>query len=223
MTKRILALTLCLMMFACLLPSSAFAAEDYDTVTIKEGDTVLKLLEANGRDYDTDKYIVMVLNGMYKEKQMEVLSIGDTIKIPKAPEDIVGDAPHLISALDTIEYYVIPYKILKGDTIKNIYKLWALPYNDYAEAIRSLNPGKNLDKIYVGDIVYLPTTADNLPTKTYTTVMSHIMLEDETVESVFSRYNYDFEENEEKLQTYNTIPFYAMRAGDKLLIPLNLT
>ena len=51
--------------------------------------------------------------------------------------------------------------------------------------------------------------------------MSHVMLEGESVESVFTRYGIDFAENREHLQTYNTQDFALMKAGDKLLIPLN--
>ena len=61
-----------------------------------------------------------------------------------------------------------------------------------------------------------------LTTNTYITVMKHIMLEDETAESVFSRYGIDFAEKEALLKTYNNgISFSSLKAGDKLLIPLN--
>ena len=220
MTKRFLALTLCILMFVCLVPCAAFAEEDFDTVTIQKGDTVLELLAARGRDYKTDRYVVMVLNRMYRESQMEVLSVGDTIRIPKAKADIVGDTPNLISDADVIEYFVIPYKIQKGDTLKNIYKLWGMSYLENAETIKALNPGKNPDKLAVGEIYNLPTTENNLRTNTYTTVMSHLLLKDETPESVFARYGIDFAENEAKLQQYNRIAFSQMKEGDKMLIPL---
>ena len=97
MFKRTLALLLSLVMLMLLLPAAAFAEEDYITVTIQKGDTVRKLLKANGRDYDVDKYVVMVLNGMDRESQMEILTIGETIKIPKAEKDIEGDAPISLS------------------------------------------------------------------------------------------------------------------------------
>ena len=220
MVKRILALLLSMVMLTLLLPA-AFAEEDYITVTIQKGDTVRKLLKANGRDYDVDKYVVMVLNGMDRESQMEILTIGETIKIPKAEKDIVGNAPHLISTKDKIHYYVIPYKVQKGDTLKFIYKLWGIPYDDYADAIKALNEDKDLNNLKIGDIYLLPTTERNLKTKIYTTVMEHTMLDGETVESVFSRYGIDFAENSEHLQAYNTTDFAVMKAGDKLLIPLN--
>ena len=221
MFKRSLALLLSLVMLLLVLPAAAWAEEDYITITIQKGDTVRKLLKANGRDYDLDKYIVMVLNGMDRESQMEILTIGETIKIPKAEKDIVGEAPHLISSKDKIHYYVIPYKVQKGDTLKFIYKLWGLPYDDYVDAIKALNEDKDLNNLKIGDIYFLPTTERNLKTKIYTTVMSHIMLEGESVESVFTRYGIDFAENCEHLQAYNTQDFALMKAGDKLLIPLN--
>lgn len=220
MFKRIPALFLCVVLFVLLLPAAAFAEVDYDTVTIQKGDTVLKLLKARDRSYETDKYIVMVLNQLDRESELEVLSIGDTIKIPKAVKDIEGAAPHLISSKDKIDYYVIPYKIQKGDTIKFIYKLWGLPYDEYDDIIKDLNPGKDLDKIFVGDLFFLPTTEKNLKTNVYTTVMSHALLQDETPESVFARYGIDFEKNQADLQKYNTAPFFTMKTGDKLLIPL---
>ena len=48
MIRRNLALALCILMFVSLIPCVAFAAEDYDTVTIEKGNTVLNLLEARG-------------------------------------------------------------------------------------------------------------------------------------------------------------------------------
>ena len=40
MSKRVLCLVLCLALFVCLSPVTAFAVIDYDTVVIEEGDTV---------------------------------------------------------------------------------------------------------------------------------------------------------------------------------------
>ena len=189
-------------------------------VTIQSGDTIRKLLKDNGRDFETDKYVVMVLNGWNREKQMDTLSIGDTVKIPKSIGDIVGPAPHLISSKDRIEYYVIPYVIQKGDTVKFIYKLWGLRYDDYVDAIEALNPGQDLELVYPNDLLYLPTTENNLRTNTYTTVMSHVMLQDEAVESVVTRYGLDYGKDGEYLQRFNPTELGKLRPGEKLLIPL---
>ncbi len=220
MCKKALVFMLCVLMLTALLPAAAFAEIDYDVVTIQKGDTVKNLLEKNGRDYKTDKYVIMVLNGMDRESQMEILTIGDTLKVPKAEKDIPGIAPNLISSKDVIEYYVIPYKIQQNDSLKKIYKSWGLSYYDYQETIKALNPDKDLDLLYVGDLYELPTTEKNLRTNIYTTVMSHIMQDNETVESVYGRYGVNYSEYKAKLQNYNTIDFDQMKTGDKLLIPL---
>ena len=220
MSKRVLALFLCVLMFALLLPAAAFAENDYDVITIKKGDTVKKLLEANGRDYKKDKYLVMVLNHMDRESDMEILTIGNTIKIPKRESDIEGPATHLISQKDNIEYYVIPYKIQKGDTLKYIYKLWGLSYDTYSDKIKALNPDKDLDTLYIGDLYYLPTTENNLHTKVYITVMGHILQAGESIEGVFSSYGMDFKDKQDYLQSFNVKDFNNMLVGDKLLVPL---
>ena len=118
MFKRLFSLLLCLVLLGSVVPGFAFAEADYDAVTVKEGDTVLKLLEINSLSYENEKYVVMVLNRLDRESKMETLSIGDVIKIPRAPKDIIGSAPHLISNKDQIAYYVIPYSITAGDTLK---------------------------------------------------------------------------------------------------------
>lgn len=220
MSKRFLCLFLCLSLFVCLLSAVAYAEVDYDSVVIEAGDTVKKLVEANGLDFNTEKYVVMVLNRLDKEKQLNVLRIGDTIKIPKAPADIDGPSPHLISVKDTVGYYVIPYTVQSGDTLKHIYELWDLKVENYLDLIKQLNPGKDVDLLYVGDRFYLPTMERNLKTDTYTTIMAHVMLQDEQIESVFSRYGIDLASRRDELQSYNTKPLDKIKAGDTLMIPL---
>ena len=221
MFKRLFSLLLCLVLLGCLVPGLAFAEVDYDEVTIKEGDNVLKLLEANSLSYENEKYVVMVLNRFDRESQMEVLSIGNTIRIPRAPKDIVGSAPHLISNRDQIAYYVIPQSITAGDTLRFIYKLWGLRYDDYAELIKALNPERNLDLLYVGAIYLLPTSVNNVKTEEYTKVMAHTMKKGETAYEVFTSYGIDYYENLGKLKSYNHgNDLTKISAGEKLLIPI---
>ena len=54
----------------------------------------------------------------------------------------------------------------KGNWIANIYYCWGLDYEDYLDAIKTLNNITDLDKIYVGKLLYLPTTEENLKTTT---------------------------------------------------------
>ena len=50
--------------------------------------------------------------------------------------------------------------------------------------------------------------------------MSHTLLQDESVRSVFERYGIDFDKNQAELQKYNAKAFDKLGAGEKLLIPL---
>ncbi len=128
---------------------------------------------------------------------------------------------HTVAKGDKIEYYVVPYVIQKGDTLANVYWLWGLKYEDYADDIRSLNGVENLDLLYIGAIYLLPTTAPNLKTEIYTTVVSHVMQRGETAYDIITGYGVDYYENLAKLKTYNQgKDLTKIAAGHKLLIPL---
>ena len=80
---------------------------------------------------------------------------------------------------------------------------------------------KNLDLLYVGAIYLLPTTAENLKTDVYTTVMSHVMQRGETAYDIITGYGVDYYKNLAKLESYNGGKDLAkISAGEKLLIPL---
>lgn len=123
---------------------------------------------------------------------------------------------------DQIEYYVIPYEIQKGDSIAHIYQLWGLRYENYADVICSLNGVDNLDLLFVGAIYLLPTTAANLQTDVYTTVVSHVMCAGETAYDVFMRYGIDYNSNIARLRNYNGgADLTRINIGEKLLIPID--
>ena len=123
---------------------------------------------------------------------------------------------------DEIEYYVIPYVIEKGDTIAHVYWLWGLRFEDYADAIRSLNGVENLDLLYVGAIYLLPTTASNLKTDVYTTVMAHEMKKGETAYDIITAYGIDYYKSVKRLENYNGgKDLTKIEVGEKLLIPLD--
>lgn len=124
-------------------------------------------------------------------------------------------------AEDQIEYYVIPYEIQKGDSLENVYRLWGLRFEKYADMIRSLNGVDDLDLLFIGAIYLLPTTEENLQTDVYTTVVSHVMHAGETAYDVFSSYGIDYNQNIPRLQNYNGgADLTRLNVGDKLYIPL---
>lgn len=122
---------------------------------------------------------------------------------------------------DTVEYYVIPYMIVKGDMLTDIYWRWGLKFEDYADDIRSLNFVENLDLLYVGAIYLLPTSVNNVKTEEFTKVMAHTMRRGETAYDVFSAYGIDYYEYLPKLKSYNQgRDLTKIEAGEKLLIPI---
>ena len=122
---------------------------------------------------------------------------------------------------DEVEYYVIPYVIVKGDMLTDVYWRWGLKFENYADDIRSLNGVENLDLLYVGAIYLLPTSVNNVKTEEYTKVMAHTMKKGETAYEVFTSYGIDYYENLGKLKSYNHgNDLTKISAGEKLLIPI---
>ena len=122
---------------------------------------------------------------------------------------------------DEVEYYVIPYVIVKGDMLTDVYWRWGLKFENYADDIRSLNFVDNLDLLYVGAIYLLPTSVNNVKTEEYTKVMAHTMKKGETAYEVFASYGIDYYENLGKLKSYNHgQDLTKITAGEKLLIPI---
>ena len=122
---------------------------------------------------------------------------------------------------DEVEYYVIPYVIVKGDMLTDVSWRWGLKFENYADDIRSLNGVENLDLLYVGAIYLLPTSVNNVKTEEFTKVMAHTMNKGETAYEVFSSYGIDYYENLGKLKSYNHgNDLTKITAGEKLLIPI---
>lgn len=218
MLKRLISAVLCALLISCLGPAAM--AADFFTVTIQKGDTVYSLCQSYGVDYDTQKHVIMALNGMEREAQLNSLRAGESFKLP-ASGSAADYAAGLIQGDDQVEYYVIPYVIQKGDSLANVYWLWGLRFETYADAIRSLNGVDDLDLLYVGAIYLLPTTRENLQTDVYTTVMSHIMRPGETAYDVITGYGIDYNQNIPRLRSYNGgADLTRIPAGEKLLIPL---
>ena len=218
--KRFLSLTLSICFVValfCGFSLSASAAGDYFCVELESGDTVCSVCTANGINYEKNKNLIMVLNNMTKESELSAMSAGTVIKLP-THASMTGSS---IISNDKVKYYVIPYVIESGDYISNIYWLWGLKYENYAEDIKALNYTDNLDVLWIGKTYLLPTTESNVKTGNYTTVMSHTMSKGETAYDVFTTYGIDYDDNEETLERYNYgRDLTELSTGDELLIPL---
>ena len=220
MTKKFLSVFLCVCIISsifCATAVNAYAANDYFTVKVKSGDTMSSICSNNGINFEKNKNLIMVLNGMVKEAELDKLSVGDSIKLPTKAS---GSGKSIISE-DKIKYYVIPYVIESGDYLSNIYWLWGLKFEKYAEDIKALNYTDDLDTLWVGSTYLLPTTEANVKTGNYTTVMTHTIKSGETAYDVFTTYGIDYDDNEKTLMRYNYgRNLTELTAGDELLIPL---
>ena len=220
MKKKFLSIFLCVCIISsifCTTSVNAFAANDYFTVKVKSGDTVTSICSNNGIDFEKNKNLIMVLNGMVKESELDSLAAGATIKLP-TESAISGNS---IISEDKVKYYVIPYVIESGDYISNIYWLWGLKFENYAEDIKSLNYTDDLDILWVGSTYLLPTTESNVKTGNYTTVMTHTMKSGETAYDVFTSYGIDYDDCLKTLKRYNYgRDLTQISKGDELLIPL---
>ncbi len=210
----IISLVICLSVTA-----PAYADASQTKVTVKKGDTVYGICQSLGLDYNICKNTIMRLNGMEKESELSSIKVGSTLIFPASSKDCAESSGK--SGDDEVAFYVIPYVMEKGNWIANIYYCWGLDYEDYLDAINSLNDISDLDTIYVGKLLYLPTTKENLQNSNYTTVMEHVMKSGETAYDVCQSYGYDYYDMEDTLVKYNGgADMTKLQAGQKLLIPL---
>lgn len=212
--------TFVISLIICLsLTAPAYADASQTKVTVNKGDTVYGICQSLGLDYNICKNTIMRLNGMEKESELSSIKVGSTLIFPASSKDCTESGG--ISAEDAVEYYVIPYVMEKGNWLANIYYCWGLDYEDYLDAIKTLNNIADLDKIYVGRLLYLPTTEENLKNNNYTTVMAHVMKSGETAYDVCRSYGYDYYDVEDTLVKYNCgADLTKLQVGQKLLIPL---
>ena len=219
MRKRLVSLLLCLLLLALMVPG-AWAEGEIVPVTLGQGDTVYGICQSFGLDYNAEKNTIMMLNGWDEEIQMSMLRVGDTILLP-GPALAVSYEPEIDYSADAVEYFIVPYVIQNGDNIEAIYMRWGLRYETCAYLIRMLNGVENLNDLAVGKLYLLPTTAENVQTEQYITVVSHIMRPGENAYNVCVGYGLgsDF-----SLALLNSVNLGAdlshMEAGSKLMIPL---
>lgn len=220
MLKRIACFCLSAVMLAalcCAVPMTANAQSGDYIYTVVQGDTIAGICSAYGIDFSANRNLIMSLNGIKKEAELYNLYAGMKIVIPSQ------DTSRKYSFIsgDTVKYYVLPYVVQKGDSIAHVYWLWGLRFENYQEDIKALNYMDNLDLLFVGKTMLLPTTLENVITNTYTTVMRHTMQFGETVYDICSAYNMNFKDVAETLSRYNFgRDVTEIKSGEELLIPL---
>ena len=210
----ILLLSSCFPLF-CL---TAYADTGSVEVTLGKGDTVYGLCEEMGLSYNANKKYIMKLNGFTSEYQLVNVKVGTTLLMPASSSDKMK---YGISIGDTVKYYLVPYSFKKGDMISKIYYCWGLHYENYADDICKINNISNLDKIFVGKLLSLPTTEENLKNSNYTVVMEHLVKRGESTKSICADYGLDYDTVISTLMRFNgTGDLTKLLEGQSLLIPL---
>lgn len=248
MKKRLISLLMTVVMLVSLcsvFTVSAAADAQVATVTLASGDSVLKICQAHGIDYYTYKDLIMKLNGITDESQFSKLPVGKQIVLPisnAAAAALSGSTATVsgatgtgttgtgltsgtVSSLpsgDRVAYYLVTYKVQRGDTIGSIYSAMGLSYKTYENQVVKLNKLRNINAIQVGQTLTLPTTNPGLSGTTYTTVMAHTMRSGESAYDIAcGSYGLSYNSAQAMLQALNNRDNLGLfRVGETMYIPV---
>ncbi len=248
MKKRLISLLMTVVMLVslCLVFTVSAAADaQVATVTLASGDSVLKICQAHGIDYYTYKDLIMKLNGITDESQFSKLPVGKQIVLPisnAAAAALSGSTATVsgatgagttgtgltsgtVSSLpsgDRVAYYLVTYKVQRGDTIGSIYSAMGLSYKTYENQVVKLNKLRNVNAIQVGQTLTLPTTNPGLSGTTYTTIMAHTMRSGESAyDIVCGSYGLNYNSAQAMLQALNNRDNLGLfRVGETMYIPV---
>ncbi len=248
MKKRLISLLMTVVMLVSLcsvFTVSAAADAQVATVTLASGDSVLKICQAHGIDYYTYKDLIMKLNGITDESQFSKLPVGKQIVLPisnAAAAALSGSTATVsgatgagttgtgltsgtVSSLpsgDRVAYYLVTYKVQRGDTIGSIYSAMGLSYKTYENQVVKLNKLRNVNAIQAGQTLTLPTTNPGLSGTTYTTIMAHTMRSGESAyDIVCGSYGLNYNSAQAMLQALNNRDNLGLfRVGETMYIPV---
>lgn len=248
MKKRLISLLMTVVMLVSLcsvFTVSAAADAQVATVTLASGDSVLKICQAHGIDYYTYKDLIMKLNGITDESQFSKLPVGKQIVLPisnAAAAALSGSTATVSGATgagttgtgltsgtvsnlpsgDRVAYYLVTYKVQRGDTIGSIYSAMGLSYKTYENQVVKLNKLRNVNAIQVGQTLTLPTTNPGLSGTTYTTIMAHTMRSGESAyDIVCGSYGLSYNSAQAMLQALNNRDNLGLfRVGETMYIPV---
>lgn len=248
MKKRLISLLMTVVMLVSLcsvFTVSAAADAQVATVTLASGDSVLKICQAHGIDYYTYKNLIMKLNGITDESQFSKLPVGKQIVLPisnAAAAALSGSTATVsgatgagttgtgltsgtVSSLpsgDRVAYYLVTYKVQRGDTIGSIYSAMGLSYKTYENQVVKLNKLRNVNAIQAGQTLTLPTTNPGLSGTTYTTIMAHTMRSGESAyDIVCGSYGLSYNSAQAMLQALNNRDNLGLfRVGETMYIPV---
>ena len=249
MKKRIISVLLTVLMVMSLftgLSVSAYADDENPQVveyTLKAGDYVLKLCQAQGINYFTCKDAIIKLNGLKSENDFRFLAVGRVIKLPAtdaAALSIVasgstgtgstgstGASAGTASAAkgsDSVAYYLIPYTIQRGETVAGICNSLGISFTNYADQIMRLNNISSWNKVAAGKTLLLPSPKAPAVGTTCYQVVAHKVASGETAYNMVASYGIDYGQNTKLLQALNNTSNLAkVKAGSTFYLPVATT
>lgn len=251
MKKRIISALLTVLMVMSLftgLSVSAYADDENPQVveyTLKAGDYVLKLCQAQGINYFTCKDAIIKLNGLKSENDFRFLAVGRVIKLPAtdaAALNIIasgstgtgtgstgstGTTTGTVSAAkgsDSVAYYLIPYTIQRGETVAGICNSLGISFTNYADQIKKLNNISSWNKVAAGKTLLLPSPKAPAVGTTCYQVVAHKIGSGETAYNMAASYGVDYGQNTKLLQALNNTSNLAkVKAGSTFYIPVATT
>ena len=249
MKKRIISVLLTVLMVMSLftgLSVSAYADDENPQVveyTLKSGDYVLKLCQAQGINYFTCKDAIIKLNGLKSENDFRFLAVGRVIKLPAtdaAALSIIasgstgtgstgstGASAGTVSAAkgsDSVAYYLIPYTIQRGETVAGICNSLGISFTNYADQIMRLNNISSWNKVAAGKTLLLPSPKAPAVGTTCYQVVAHKVASGETAYNMVASYGIDYGQNTKLLQALNNTSNLAkVKAGSTFYLPVATT
>lgn len=248
MKKRIISALLTVLMVMSLftgLSVSAYADDENPQVveyTLKAGDYVLKLCQAQGINYFTCRDAIIKLNGLKSENDFRFLAVGRVIKLPAtdaAALNIIasgstgtgtgstGTTTGTVSTAkgsDSVAYYLIPYTIQRGETVAGICNSLGISFTNYADQIMKLNNISSWNKVAAGKTLLLPSPKAPAAGTTCYQVVAHKIGSGETAYNMAASYGVDYGQNTKLLQALNNTSNLAkVKAGSTFYIPVATT
>ena len=117
--------------------------------TMQAGDYVLDVCNRLGINFSANSEIIKSFNGITYWNNIKV---GKTIYLPSAT----------LPAGTTNATAIVAHRIQSGESALSIATSYGMNYSNISKTMQALNPNVNLNKIYAGNLLFLPVNASNL-------------------------------------------------------------
>lgn len=244
-----LALCICMVMSLFTGFAVSANADDVINYQVKNGDYLYKICEANGLNYYQCKPAIMALNGFTSDQQCNRISVGQQIKLPASnavaatvkasttTTTTVTTATTVAGVTTTtsftstvagtpatagynVEYYLVPHKVVSGETLDSICNSLGTSYYQYSSIINAINGITNVNNIKADATVYIPTNVAPASGSFYV-VVAHKVTSGQTITSICRNYGTDYESNKKMVNgVNNSVNLDKIYVNQKILVPV---